>query len=65
MADPFTEELPRPKPAMHEIGQDLSMLSVDELAERAEMLRAEIARIETAKAAKLDSRRAAEGFFKM
>ena len=43
MADPFAEEMPRPQPRLHEIGQDLSMLSVDELEER-QMLRSEIAR---------------------
>ena len=65
MADPFAEELPRPKPRLHEIGQDLSMLSVDELEERAEMLRSEIARLEETRDAKLASKRAADSFFKM
>ncbi len=35
-----------PKKAAYEIGSDLSMLSVDELKERVEQLKAEIARIE-------------------
>ena len=32
--DPFLEEKPRVKPAGHELGQDLSTLSVSELDER-------------------------------
>ena len=37
---------PRKKPAGHEIGMDVSALSVEELQERIGMLRAEIARLE-------------------
>ncbi|MDB5569527.1 MAG: hypothetical protein JWN93_710 [Hyphomicrobiales bacterium] len=48
----------------HEIGENLDMLSVDELAERMELLRTEIARLEAARAAKEASRRAADAFFK-
>jgi len=54
---------PRRK-TMHEIGQDLSLLSVDDLDERIMMLRAEIARIETALAKKRASRASADAFFK-
>jgi uncharacterized small protein (DUF1192 family) len=49
----------------HEIGQDLSMLSIDELDERVEMLEQEIARIKEAKARKENSRAAASAFFKL
>lgn len=64
MADPFFEEQPRRAPGAHEIGQDLSLLSVEELSERIERLEAEITRLEEARAAKRDSRRLAESFFK-
>lgn len=64
MVDPFAEAEPRPSPRSHEIGQDLSLLSVDELEERVTMLRAEIARLEEARTAKLASRAAADAFFK-
>jgi uncharacterized small protein (DUF1192 family) len=37
----FDEE-PKKKPRPHEIGQDLSLLSVDELSERIALLREEI-----------------------
>jgi uncharacterized small protein (DUF1192 family) len=62
--DPFLEEKPRPKPAAHELGQDLSTLSVDELEERIALLEREIARLAEAKAKKEASRTAASAFFK-
>jgi uncharacterized small protein (DUF1192 family) len=55
--------LPKKKPT-HEIGQDLSRLSVAELGERVSLLREEIARLEAATAAKLASRNVADQFFK-
>ncbi len=60
------EELFAPKkaPARHELGQPLDALSVDELSERIETLRAEIARLEAARRNKSASRAAADGFFK-
>ncbi len=61
--DAGPEDRPRPKP-VHEIGQDLSLLSVHELDERIEALRAEIARLEAARGAKEASRNAADAFFK-
>ncbi|MGL4325720.1 MAG: DUF1192 domain-containing protein [Beijerinckiaceae bacterium] len=64
MTNPFAEDLPRPKPKTHEIGQDLSMLSVFELDERIAMLKGEIERLETARAAKQASKHAADAFFK-
>lgn len=54
----------RKPPTHHEIGQKLDALSVAELAERMEMLQAEIARLEAARAAKLASAEAANAFFK-
>ncbi|WP_293867008.1 DUF1192 domain-containing protein [uncultured Alsobacter sp.] len=64
MADPFAEAEPRPRPTSHELGQDVAMLSVDELDERVALLRSEITRLEEARAAKLASRAAADAFFK-
>ncbi len=60
----FDEEPPRPKITAHAIGEDLSRLSEDELTERVEILRAEIARIEAALAQKRASRASAATFFK-
>jgi uncharacterized small protein (DUF1192 family) len=58
------EEPPRPKPSAHEIGQDLSTLSVAEIDERVAMLEVEIARLKEARARKEASRTAASSFFK-
>jgi uncharacterized small protein (DUF1192 family) len=57
------DELPKKKP-VHEIGQDLSLLSVEELTERIAALKAEIARLEASMAAKRASRTSADEFFK-
>ena len=54
----------RKAPAHHEIGQKLDALSVAELAERVEILKQEIARLEAARNAKLASADAANAFFK-
>lgn len=62
--DPFADE-PRPLASGHQIGQDLSMLSVDELDERVAMLEREIARLKEAKVSKENSRAAASAFFKL
>lgn len=59
----FDEDTPRKK-ATHEIGVDLSTLSLEELAERIDLLRAEIARIEQAIAAKRSSAEIAASFFR-
>ena len=64
MTRALDDELPRPSPARHEIGQDLSLLSVHELDERIAALRAEIARLEEARARKQASKSAADAFFK-
>jgi uncharacterized small protein (DUF1192 family) len=59
------DEEDRPKrPKTHEIGQDLALLSIAELDERVGSLRAEIMRLETAKAHKLAAQGAAQSFFK-
>ena len=58
------DDLPRPKPKAHEIGQDLSLLSVKELAERIELLKSEITRLELTKASKGSAKQAAESIFR-
>jgi uncharacterized small protein (DUF1192 family) len=59
------EEEERPKKKLsHEIGQDLTLLSVRELDERIALLREEIARLEANKTGKQASLRAADQFFK-
>jgi uncharacterized small protein (DUF1192 family) len=59
------EEDDRPrKKISHEIGQDLSLLSVEELAERIALLKSEIERLEAASAKKRASKDAANSFFK-
>jgi len=57
------DELPRKK-VVHEMGQDLSLLSVEELADRIAALQAEIARLKAAMAAKKASRTSADQLFK-
>ncbi len=59
----FDEELPKRKAALV-VGEDVATLSIDELAERIEILRAEIARLEQAIAAKRESLGVANSFFK-
>jgi uncharacterized small protein (DUF1192 family) len=54
----------RKSPLVHEIGQPIDVLSVDELADRIETLRAEIARLEAAIAARRATKEAASAFFK-
>ncbi|HEX5777411.1 MAG TPA: DUF1192 domain-containing protein [Xanthobacteraceae bacterium] len=58
------EEALRPKKKAHELGEDLSLLSVGELRERVEALQAEIARLEAAINSKEASKTAADTFFK-
>ncbi len=59
------EEDDRPKKKIaHEIGQDLALLSVEELDDRIALLNDEIARLQTALASKQASRSAADQFFK-
>lgn len=59
----FDEDQPVKKTS-HEIGADLSTLSVDELGKRIALLRDEIARIEAEISAKSSSRNVAESLFK-
>ncbi len=59
----FDDDRPQKKIA-HDIGSDLSLLSVDELSARIDLLKAEIARLESEKAKKGASRSAAESLFR-
>lgn len=59
----FDDE-PEKKPVSHEVGSDLSLLSVDELQERIELLREEILRLEAEMTAKQSSKTAAESLFR-
>jgi uncharacterized small protein (DUF1192 family) len=57
------DDRPRKK-VSHEIGQDLSLLSVEELTERITLLTSEIERLQTAAAKKRASKDAANNIFK-
>jgi uncharacterized small protein (DUF1192 family) len=57
------DDLPKKK-ILHEIGQELSLLSVGELTERVELLKTEIARIEAEMDRKRATLSAAATFFK-
>lgn len=57
------EELPKKK-LVHELGQDLTLLSVGELGERVALLKEEIARLEAEMQRKQASKSAADAFFK-
>jgi uncharacterized small protein (DUF1192 family) len=59
------DEDDRPKKkVVHEIGQDLALLSVGELAERVAILKAEIARLEANIESKNAFKSSADQFFK-
>jgi uncharacterized small protein (DUF1192 family) len=57
------DDKPRKK-VTHEIGQDLSLLSVEELTERIALLSIEIERLQAAATKKRASKEAASNFFK-
>ena len=59
----FDDE-PKKPVRVHEIGQDLSLLSVGELAERIGLLQAEIARLEAELSTKGTTKAAAEALFR-
>ena len=58
------DDLEPKKKKPYELGQDLTRLSVGELAALIETLKEEIARVETQLAAKQSSKSAAESIFK-
>ena len=57
------DDKPRKK-VTHDIGQDLSLLSVEELAERIALMNSEIERLQQAMVKKRASKDAADRFFK-
>ena len=62
---PAMDDDDRPKKKIvHEMGQDLTLLSVRELDERVALLKEEIARLEADKVKKQAQRSAADEFFK-
>ena len=62
-AIPDDEDRPKKK-IVHEIGQELALLSVKELQERIALLKEEIGRLEASIAGKQSSRNVADQFFK-
>jgi uncharacterized small protein (DUF1192 family) len=60
----FDEDDRPKKKLVHEIGQDLSLLSVEELTGRIALLNDEVARLQAALDKKRASRSAADQFFK-
>lgn len=63
MAAMDEDDRPKKKVA-HEIGQDLTLLSVEELSARVALLKDEIARLEADMTKKRATRAAADQFFK-
>lgn len=63
MASIEDDDRPRKK-ISHEIGQDLSLLSVEELNDRIALLTSEIDRLQAAATKKRASKEAANSFFK-
>jgi uncharacterized small protein (DUF1192 family) len=62
---PAMDEDDRPKKKIvHEIGQDLALLSIKELEERIAVLKEEIGRLQASIASKHGSRNVADQFFK-
>jgi uncharacterized small protein (DUF1192 family) len=60
----FDDEDRPKKKIVHEIGQELGLLSVEELAARVQLMQDEIKRLEADKAKKQATRAAADHFFK-
>jgi uncharacterized small protein (DUF1192 family) len=63
MAKDDDDDRPKKK-IVHEIGQDLALLSVNELRERIALLKDEITRLEASITSKQASRNVADTFFK-
>ena len=64
MSDPFFEETRKKKKAVHDIGEDLSAVSINELEERISLLKGEIQRLEEEKTKKSAVKTAADTLFK-
>jgi uncharacterized small protein (DUF1192 family) len=63
MAATDEDDRPKRKP-VHEIGQDLSLLSIEELSDRIALLNDEVTRLQAALEKKRASRSTADQFFK-
>jgi uncharacterized small protein (DUF1192 family) len=63
MSSAMDDDRPRKLP-VHEIGQDLTPLSLEEIDRRIEVLKAEIDRLAASRASKQASKAAADLFFK-
>jgi uncharacterized small protein (DUF1192 family) len=63
--DPFSDERVRPALKGHELGEDLSSLSIEELDERITVLEREIGRLREARDSKENTRAAASAFFRI
>ena len=59
----FDDE-PVKKPRAHEVGMPIETMSVEELGERIDILKAEIVRLEDAVAARKQTKAAADSLFK-
>jgi uncharacterized small protein (DUF1192 family) len=59
----FDDE-PRKPASAHVVGQDISLMSVDELSERIAMLKAEIERLEEERGKRGQTKSAAEALFR-
>lgn len=64
MSSLFTDDDGPRKTPRHDIGQDLSLLSVKDIDERIELLQGEIERLEAARLHKDASKAAADAFFR-
>ena len=58
------DDRPQKKPLTHDIGSDLSALSVEDLAHRITLLQEEILRLQQEMERKAAGRRAADSFFR-
>jgi uncharacterized small protein (DUF1192 family) len=60
----LSDEEPRKPAGPHVVGQDVSLLSVEELGQRIAMLKAEVERLEAESAQRGATKSAAEALFK-
>ncbi|RYE85082.1 MAG: DUF1192 domain-containing protein [Hyphomicrobiales bacterium] len=65
MESTMFDDEPVKKAKAHEVGMPIETMSVEELGERIEMLRAEIVRLEDAIAARQKTKAAADSLFKL
>jgi uncharacterized small protein (DUF1192 family) len=64
MIDPFAEDLPKKRKIQHELGSDLSSLSIDELTDRISELKKEVERLEAEITRKRSVQSAADAIFR-